>query len=108
MEVFPVPPRQVATVIVSLTEGSDMSGEHPIASTILFGGTSIALYALLLTNSDLLVELAQRTKNGEKWLFLVPIIVAFVFSYIHGTFTAQFWERVGLRAASHITGTNKH
>jgi hypothetical protein len=85
-----------------------MSDRHPIASTVLFGAGSIALYALLLANSDLLVELAQRTKNGEKWLFLVPVIVAFVFSYIHGTFTGQFWERIGLRASSHVTGTDKH
>lgn len=85
-----------------------MSGEHSMTSTILFGAASIALYIVLLTHSDLLIELAQRTKNGEKWLFFVPITVAFVFSYIHGTFTGQFWERIGLRASSHIISRNKH
>ena len=76
--------------------------KHPIATTVLFGGVSIALYALLLLNSDWLVQLAQRTKD-EKSLFLIPIIVAFVFSYIHGVFTGYFWESIGLRASGHST-----
>lgn len=35
------------------------------------------------------------------WLFvLVPILIAFVVSYVHGTFTAMFWDSLGLKAAS--------
>jgi hypothetical protein len=35
------------------------------------------------------------------WLFvLVPILIAFVVSYVHGTFTSMFWDSLGLRAAS--------
>jgi hypothetical protein len=82
-----------------------MSQSHrkPIAATLLFGLASVVLYALLLLNSDLFVEWAQRTKEGEKSLFLIPIVVAFIFSYFHGTFTGHFWETMGLRAAKTIT-----
>jgi hypothetical protein len=81
-----------------------MSARYPTVSTLLFGAASLALYALLLTNSGLLIELAERTRNGESRFFLVPVSVAFVFSYIHGTFTGQFWDRIGVRPASRAAG----
>lgn len=84
-----------------------MSAKNPLLATIVFGTISIALYIMLLLNSEWLIELAQRTKNGEKFLFLVPIIVAFVFSYVHGAFTGHFWESVGLRASNNATKHNK-
>lgn len=81
-----------------------MSHKKPIAATLLYGVASLVLYVLLLTNSDLFVDWAQRTKEGEKILFLIPVVVAFVFSYFHGAFTGHFWETLGLRAAK----TNTH
>jgi hypothetical protein len=60
------------------------------------------MYTLLLMNSDLFVDWAERTIKGEKSLFLIPVVVAFVFSYFHGTFTGHFWETLGLRAAKTI------
>lgn len=75
------------------------SHKKPIAATLIYGLASLALYTLLLLNSDLFVDWAQRTKAGEKWLFLIPVVVAFVFSYFHGQFTGHFWESLGLRAA---------
>lgn len=69
-------------------------------STILFGLASVILYGLLLAYSDRLVDLAQRAHHGEKMLFLVPVAVAFLFSWIHGHFTGHFWEFLGVRAAS--------
>jgi hypothetical protein len=70
-----------------------------LASALLFGVASAILYALLLGYSDLFVEWAQRTHQGEKSLFLIPIAVAFVFSWVHGNFTGHFWESLGLKAA---------
>ncbi len=72
--------------------------KKPLAATLLYGTASVVLYALLLTNSDLFVEWAQHTKEN-KALFLIPVVVAFVFSYFHGAFTGHFWETLGLRAA---------
>lgn len=76
-----------------------MPHKKPIAATLLYGIASIVLYTLLIMNSDLFVDWAQRTKGGEKALFLIPVVVAFVFSYFHGAFTGYFWESLGLRAA---------
>lgn len=76
------------------------SKKKPIAATLLYGIASVVLYAFLLTNSDLFVDWAQRTKEGEKVLFLIPVAVAFVFSFFHGAFTGYFWETLGLKAAS--------
>ena len=82
-----------------------MPPKKPIAATLLFGIASLVLYTLLLMNSDLFVDWAERTIKGEKSLFLVPVVVAFVFSYFHGAFTGYFWETLGLRAAK--TSTTK-
>lgn len=80
-----------------------MSHKKPIAATLLYGIASLVLYSLLLLNSDLFVDWAERTIKGEKSLFLIPVVVAFVFSYFHGHFTGHFWETLGLRAAKTTT-----
>lgn len=79
--------------------------KRPLIPTLLFGAASIALYVLLFVYSDQFVEWAQRTQSGEKLLFIIPVVVAFVFSYFHGAFTGYFWESIGLRAAK--TGAKK-
>jgi hypothetical protein len=78
-----------------------------ITATIIFGSISTALYVALLMNSNLLVELAERTRNGEKWLFLAPVFIAFLFSYVHGTFTGLFWESLGLKPAQNNGNKSK-
>lgn len=76
---------------------------HPskpsLLPTISFGIASAVLYFLLFQYSDHFVEWAERTRQDEKIFFLVPVVVAFVFSYFHGHFTGHFWESLGLRAA---------
>lgn len=37
--------------------------------------------------------------EGNRLNVLVPIVVAFVMSYVHGAFTAMFWDSLGLKAA---------
>jgi hypothetical protein len=72
---------------------------NTLAKTVVFGTASVALYALLFVYADDTVELARRTREGEKIWFLAPIVIAFVFSYVHGAFTGHFWEALGLKAA---------
>lgn len=67
---------------------------------VAYGLASAALYYALFAHADQFTEWARRTRAGEKALFLVPIVVAFVFSWVHGAFTGHFWEALGLRAAS--------
>jgi len=82
--------------------------KRPVASAVLYGIATVFLYYLLFTYSDHFVDWAQRSTHGEKSLFLIPVVVAFVFSYFHGHFTGYFWEVLGLRAAKTKTVTTKH
>lgn len=68
-----------------------------IAKAIVYGAASLALYVLLFLYADETVELARRTREGEKIWFLVPIVIAFAFSLVHGAFTGSFWDALGLR-----------
>ncbi len=76
------------------------SQRRHIAATVTFGIASVALYALLFAYADLFTDLARRTRDGERALALVPVAVAFAFSWVHGAFTGYFWEVLGLRAAA--------
>jgi hypothetical protein len=98
--------------------------------TVIWGGVSAVLYAALFYFSDEILHLAHTTAdacmviNGAEttyyskpdpvacaakggrivkgnWAYvLVPILIAFVFSLAHGTFTSRFWNSLGLKAAS--------
>jgi hypothetical protein len=59
------------------------------------GLISIALYVLLLTKQDMI----NSTFGKGGWFAFLPIIVAFVFSYVHGAFTGDFWTVLGIEAA---------
>jgi hypothetical protein len=71
-----------------------------VARAIAYGIASVALYVLLFDYADETVEFARRTREGEHWLFLVPIAIAFAFSIVHGAFTGAFWAAVGLKPAN--------
>ena len=66
--------------------------------TLVLGAMSAVLYLLLFLYSDRLTELAQLTRAGDKLYALVPLVVAMVFSLVHGAFTGHFWDLLGLRA----------
>lgn len=36
--------------------------------------------------------------EGNGWFVLVPILIAFAMSYVHGAFTGLFWDVLGLKA----------
>ncbi len=62
----------------------------------LFGGMSLALYAALFLFSKPLM--AAFTKGH--FYALLPVATAFLFSYVHGTFTGSFWTAMGIDASS--------
>ena len=70
-----------------------------LPKALIFGVASAVLYTFMFVYSDALVEYARRTRQGEHIWFFVPIVIAFVFSYVHGTFTGSFWDALGLKAA---------
>jgi len=75
-----------------------------LARAIVYGAASLALYVLLFLYADETVELARRTREGEKIWFLVPIVIAFAFSLVHGAFTGSFWDAIGLSPAGKKRG----
>lgn len=70
-----------------------------LPKAVMFGVASTILYVLLFAYADDLVDFARRSRQGEKVWFVVPIVIAFVFSYVHGTFTGSFWDVLGLKPA---------
>jgi hypothetical protein len=69
--------------------------KKPVGAMIVMGIVSIALYTTLLLKQDLL----NNTFAQGGWYALLPIIMAFVFSYFHGSFTGHFWTVLGIEAA---------
>ena len=68
---------------------------RPYLKTALFGAVSIALYVLLLAKQDLINDNFAR---GGLYA-LLPIAMAFVFSFFHGNFTGCFWSSCGVEAS---------
>ena len=70
--------------------------------TSLLGLTMLGLLYLLHTFDAQLVEFAKLTRgsDGTKGYFIIPIIVALTFSFVHGKFTSNFWDLLGVKANS--------
>ncbi|MEO5347734.1 MAG: hypothetical protein H7834_15350 [Magnetococcus sp. YQC-9] len=75
-----------------MSAGNQVS--HGFQKLILWGALSIALYAALLIFEK---EVLAISSQG-RWYFIVPVVIAFVFSFVHGHFTAEFWESLGIQA----------
>ncbi|MBI4683396.1 MAG: hypothetical protein HY757_09905 [Nitrospirae bacterium] len=69
--------------------------KKPVGKMLLMGVISVALYALLLLKQDVINGYIGQ---GGMYAFL-PIITAFLFSFVHGTFTGDFWTVMGIEAA---------
>jgi hypothetical protein len=67
----------------------------PVGAMIVMGVGSVALYAALLLNQDLV----NRTFGRAGAYAVLPILTAFVFSIVHGSFTGHFWSVLGVEAA---------
>ncbi len=69
--------------------------KKPYGSLIVMGCISVALYAALLLKQDVI---NRYFALGGLYAFL-PIATAFVFSFVHGSFTGSFWTVLGVEAA---------
>ena len=76
-----------------------------LAKAVVYGITSAVLYLLLYLYADHTIALARRAQQGERIWFVAPIVIAFVFSFVHGAFTGHFWDAIGLRPAGKKRGT---
>ena len=70
------------------------ANQKPIGRVLLYGGLSLTLYALIYLYEQ---EIMDWTTRGG-WYFVIPVTLAFVFSFFHGGLTRHFWEAVGVRA----------
>jgi len=68
--------------------------KKPIGKFLFYATLSTILYAILLIKQDLINEYFTR---GKFYAFL-PIITAFIFSYVHGNTTDLFWKVLGIEA----------
>ena len=71
------------------------SKKKPYGAAIILGIISLALYVVLLTKQEVVNE--YFTKGGI-YAFL-PIATAFIFSFVHGNFTGNFWTLLGIEAS---------
>ena len=68
--------------------------KKPVAQMLVMGIISIALYTALLMYQEII-----NTYFGRGCVYaLLPIVTAFIFSFIHGTFTGNFWTVLGIEA----------
>lgn len=66
--------------------------KKPVAQMLVMGIISIALYTALLMYQEII-----NTYFGRGGVYaLLPIVTAFIFSFIHGTFTGNFWTVLGI------------
>jgi drug/metabolite transporter superfamily protein YnfA len=69
--------------------------KKPYGLAIILGILSLGLYGVLLTQQEFVNT--YFTKGGI-YAFL-PIATAFIFSFVHGNFTGNFWTLLGVEAS---------
>jgi hypothetical protein len=75
------------------------SNNDSLTKTMLYGVGSAILYYLLFLYADQTIEWATLTREGQKGYFILPIIIAVIFSMVHGAFTGYFWDAMGMKPA---------
>jgi hypothetical protein len=74
-------------------------GGKLIGTTIAYGLATAALYAAVFMNSDTIMN--YFTRGG--WYAALPVATVFLVSYVHGTFSHNVWEVLGIRAPQKTT-----
>lgn len=67
-----------------------------VGKALWTGLISVGLYLLLFFNERAVLEWSVN----HSWSFLVPVVIAFIFSFAHGAFTGAFWDAVGMKPRS--------
>ena len=70
-----------------------------VKSAVIFGLITAAFYAVIFLNEGTVMK--YFTKGGM-YAFL-PVGAAFVVSFIHGSFTGNFWTALGIEASKKVT-----
>ena len=75
---------------ISATPPSD----RQLTKMVVFGLSVVGLYVLLYLFED---QIMAYSTHG-RWYFIIPIIIAFIVSFLHGNFTSYFWDVLGIKA----------
>ncbi len=79
----------------SPSAAADDARARQVAKTSVLGLVTLLLYLVLFANEAAILQISAQ----GRWYFLLPIVIAFVFSFFHGAFTAQFWDVLGIKAS---------
>ena len=70
-----------------------------LKGAVIFGLATAALYAAIFLNTGVVMK--YFTKGGV--YALLPVGTAFLFSFVHGAFTGNFWSALGIEASKKVT-----
>jgi membrane protease subunit (stomatin/prohibitin family) len=70
-----------------------------LKGAIIFGLATAACYVAVFLNSGVVMK--YFTKGGM--YALLPVGTAFLFSFVHGAFTGNFWSALGIEASKKVT-----
>lgn len=70
-----------------------------LKAALVFGALSAALYLALFLNQG--TVMTYYTKGGM--YAALPVMTAFLFSFVHGAFTGSFWSALGIEASKKVT-----
>lgn len=79
---------------------SKTAGPLDWARMLALGALTVGLYLALFMNEASVLEISRR----GHWWFLVPVAIAFLFSFVHGAFTGLFWDVLGIKAKKQEKG----
>ncbi len=77
----------------------DQARSRAKRKAFIYGAFSIALYVVLFANAGTIMNYFTK---GHFYCVL-PVATALLFSYVHGTFTGNFWTALGVNASSKAT-----
>lgn len=78
-----------------MASSNQKTRKKPYGALLVMGLLSAGLYIFLLLNQT---SLNKYFAMGGVYAFL-PIATAFIFSYVHGSFTGNFWTILGIEAS---------
>jgi hypothetical protein len=67
---------------------------RPIGKTIMFGIGTVAIYAAVFSNADMIMKYFTR----GSWYAALPIATVFLVSFVHGAFASNLWSTLGIDA----------
>ena len=70
-----------------------------VRNAVIFGLLTAAFYAAVFLNADTVMKYFTM---GGAYAFL-PVSAAFLVSFIHGSFTGNFWTALGIEASKKVT-----